>query len=390
MSHRQVANVNDERIPIGSLLGGENPPNGLGIERVRPESVHSLGWESNETAVAKDFGCALDLARFGRLWINLDDAAHASRVWHTGEMVRSRIFLCVVSGHGRLRRCPCMKNTAILLIDCPDQKGIVAAVSDFLYRHEANILHADQHQDGDLGLFLTRVEWDLEDFRLSAAEFGKAFTPVAEKFKMRWRFEMSSQRPRVAIFASGYDHCLADLLYRHASGELACEVPLIISNHHDAERLAEFHRIPFQFVAVEEGKAEAEREQLALLKQHSVDLVVLARYMQILSPVFVAQYPQRIINVHHSFLPAFSGARPYHRAFERGVKLIGATSHYVTETLDEGPIIEQDVVRISHRDQLEDLIQKGRDLEKVVLSRAVRWHIEHRILVYAKKTVVFD
>jgi formyltetrahydrofolate deformylase len=283
------------------------------------------------------------------------------------------------------------RHAGILLIDCPDQKGIVAAVSDFLYRHEANILHADQHQDGDLGLFLTRVEWDLEGFRLSAADFEKAFAPVAEKFKMRWRFELSSQRPRVAIFVSGYDHCLADLLYRHASGELACEVPLIISNHRAAERLAEFHHIPFSFVAVEEGKkAEAERGQLALLKQHSIDLVVLARYMQILSPEFVTQYPQRIINVHHSFLPAFSGARPYHRAFKCGVKLIGATSHYVTETLDEGPIIEQDVVRISHRDQLEDLIQKGRDLEKVVLSRAVRWHIEHRILVYAKKTVVFD
>ena len=180
-------------------------------------------------------------------------------------------------------------------------------------------------------------------------------------------------------------------MYRHESGELACEVPLIISNHQDAERLAEFHRTSFCVIAIEGGnKAEAEQRQLALLKERSIDLVVLARYMQILSGEFVAQYPQRIINVHHSFLPAFSGARPYHRAFERGVKLIGATSHYVTETLDEGPIIEQDVVRISHRDQLEDLIQKGRDLEKGVLSRAVRWHIEHRILVYAKKTVVFD
>ena len=284
-----------------------------------------------------------------------------------------------------------MKNTAVLLIDCPDQKGIVAAVSGFLYHHNANILHADQHQDGDLKLFLTRVEWDLTDFGLPIADFGKAFAPIAEKFQMRWRLELSSKRPRVAIFVSKYDHCLADLLYRHESGELACEVPLIISNHHDAKRLAEFHRTSFCVVAVEDGKkAEAEQQQLALLKERSIDLVVLARYMQVLTGEFVAQYPQRIINVHHSFLPAFSGARPYHRAFERGVKLIGATSHYVTETLDEGPIIEQDVVRISHRDQLEDLIQKGRDLEKVVLSRAVRWHIEHRILVYAKKTVVFD
>ncbi|MGD1019441.1 MAG: formyltetrahydrofolate deformylase [Verrucomicrobiia bacterium] len=284
-----------------------------------------------------------------------------------------------------------MKNTAILLIDCPDQKGIVASVSEFLFRHQANILHADQHQDSDRGLFLTRVEWDLTGFGLAIADFGKAFAPIAEKFRMRWRLELSSKRQRAAIFVSKYDHCLADLLYRHESGELECEIPLIISNHREAERLAGFHRIPFHMIAVKElGKAEAERRELALLTENAIDLVVLARYMQILSAGFVGQYPQRIINVHHSFLPAFSGARPYQRAFERGVKLIGATSHYVTETLDEGPIIEQDVVRISHRDQLEDLVQKGRDLEKVVLSRAVRWHIEHRILVYAKKTVVFD
>jgi formyltetrahydrofolate deformylase len=284
-----------------------------------------------------------------------------------------------------------MKNTATLLIDCPDQKGIVATISEFLYQHNANILHADQHQDGDLGLFLTRVEWDRSEFKLPAKAFGKAFAPIAKRFQMRWRLELSSRRLRVAIFVSNYDHCLADLLYRHESGELDCEIPLIISNHRAAERLAKFHKIPFHLIAVEEGeKQQAERRQLALLKKHSIDLVVLARYMQIVSPEFVAQYPQRIINVHHSFLPAFSGARPYHRAFERGVKLIGATSHYVTETLDEGPIIEQDVVRVSHRDQLADLIQRGRDLEKAVLSRAVRWHLEHRILVYTEKTVVFD
>jgi len=306
-------------------------------------------------------------------------------------MVGSRFFLRVAVCRERLRACWFMKNTAILLIDCPDQKGIVAVVSDFLFRHQANILHADQHQDDDQKLFLTRVEWDLKDFGLPMDDFARAFAPVAGKFQMRWRLEFSSKRQRVAMFVSRYDHCLADLLYRHESGELACDIPLIISNHHEAERLAGFHRIPFHVMAVEEaGKAEAERRQLTLLKENAIDLVVLARYMQILSAEFVAQYPQRIINVHHSFLPAFSGARPYHRAFERGVKLIGATSHYVTETLDEGPIIEQDVVRISHRDQLDDLVQKGRDLEKVVLSRAVRWHIEHRILVYSRKTVVFD
>lgn len=284
-----------------------------------------------------------------------------------------------------------MKSTAILLVDCPDRKGIVAAISDFLYQHNANILHNDQHQDADLGLFLSRVEWDLAEFGLPLKDFQKAFGPVARKFKMRWRVEVSSRRPRLAIMVSHYLHCLADLLYRHESGELAGDISLIISNHDEGRRLADFHRVPFHLINVaEEGKAEAEAEQLALLKKHNVDFIVLARYMQILSPEFVDRHPQRIINVHHSFLPAFSGARPYHRAFERGVKLIGATSHYVTKELDEGPIIEQDVIRISHRDQIEDLMAKGRDLEKSVLSRAVRWHIDHRILVYAKKTVVFD
>jgi formyltetrahydrofolate deformylase len=284
-----------------------------------------------------------------------------------------------------------MKNTAILLVDCPDRKGIVAAISDFLFRLDANILHADQHQDAEMGLFLTRVEWDLSNFKLQISDFAKAFAPIAEKFRMRWRLEEPANRPRMAIMVSQYDHCLADLLYRHVSSELACEIPLVISNHEGARRLAEFHRVPFHFIpVVANKKAEVERKQLALLEEQRVDFVVLARYMQILSGHFVAKYLQRIINVHHSFLPAFSGAKPYHRAFERGVKLIGATSHYVTETLDDGPIIEQDVVRISHRDQLEDLMEKGRDLEKAVLSRAVRWHIDHRILVYAKKTVVFD
>ncbi|HKI33620.1 MAG TPA: formyltetrahydrofolate deformylase [Gemmataceae bacterium] len=284
-----------------------------------------------------------------------------------------------------------MKNTAILLIDCPDRKGIVAAVGEFLYRHDANILHADQHQDGERHLFLMRVEWDLAEFRLDPVEFTRQFAPIAERFAMRWRLELSSLPHRVALFVSKYDHCLADLLYRRQSGELACDVPLIVSNHPDARRWADFYGVPLHVVPVESGnKPEAERRQLELLHEHRVDLVVLARYMQVLSAGFVARYPRRIINVHHSFLPAFSGARPYHRAFERGVKLIGATSHYVTEELDEGPIIEQDVVRVSHRDGLDDLLRRGRDLEKVVLSRAVRWHIDHRILVYDRKTVIFD
>jgi len=284
-----------------------------------------------------------------------------------------------------------VKNTATLLITCPDRRGIVAAVGEFLYRHDANILHADQHQDALGNLFLMRVEWDLSNFKLDHADFARQFSPVSDRFQMRWRLEQSDRPHRVALFVSKYDHCLVDLLYRHRTRELLCEIPLIVSNHPDAEEWAKFYGIPLHIIPVNvANKAEAEAKQLILLRDHQVDLVVLARYMQVLSPEFVARFPHRVINVHHSFLPAFSGAKPYHRAFERGVKLIGATSHYVTDELDEGPIIEQDVVRISHRDGIDDLIEKGRDLEKVVLSRAVRWHVDHRVLVYDRKTVVFD
>lgn len=284
-----------------------------------------------------------------------------------------------------------MKNTATLLVTCPDQKGIVAAIANFLYQHHANILHADQHQDAENQLFLMRVEWDMSDADLSEQNFGASFSQIAEKFQMTWQLKVASHRPRLAIMVSQYDHCIADLLQRHHNQELACDIPLIISNHLACQRLADFHKIPFYHLEVtKDNKAEAEARQFALFEQYQIDMIVLARYMQILSPDFVQRYPQRIINIHHSFLPAFVGARPYHRAFERGVKLIGATSHYVTEVLDEGPIIEQDIVRISHRDQVEDLIQKGRDLERVVLSRAVRWHVENRILLYANKTVIFD
>jgi formyltetrahydrofolate deformylase len=283
-----------------------------------------------------------------------------------------------------------LADTAILLIDCPDRKGLVAATAEFLYRHDANILHADQHQDAERGVFLMRVEWDLEGFDLPLERFAEEFAPLASRHAMRWRLERSSARSRVAVFVSRFTHCLADLLYRHESGELACDIPLIVGNHDDGRRLADFHGIPFHLIPVGADKAEAERRQLALLAEHRIDLVVLARYMQVLSADFVGRFPQGVINVHHSFLPAFSGARPYHRAFERGVKLIGATAHYATADLDEGPIIEQDVTRISHRDGVDDLVQKGRDLEKVVLSRAVRWHLEHRVLVYGGKTVVFD
>jgi formyltetrahydrofolate deformylase len=284
-----------------------------------------------------------------------------------------------------------MPDSAILLIHCPDSKGIVATISSFLYDRGANILHADQHQDNDLGLFFMRVEWDLADFALDDAGFRESFQPLADRFRMEWRLAYSAARPASAIFVSQHQHCLLDLLYRHAIGELRCRIPLIVGNHATARELAGFYGIPFHYVPVDAAnKAQAEQTQLALLEEHGIELIVLARYMQVLSPVFVARYRQRIINVHHSFLPAFSGARPYHAAYHRGVKLIGATSHYVTELLDDGPIIEQDVVRVSHRDQVGDLVQKGRDLERMVLSRAVRWHLEHRILHYAGKTVVFD
>jgi formyltetrahydrofolate deformylase len=282
-----------------------------------------------------------------------------------------------------------MKNTAVLLIDCPDRKGLVATVSSLLYQRGANIIHADQHQDHEAGLFFMRVEWALDGFDVAA--FQQEFAPVAKGLDMRWRVALMAQRPRVAVFVSQQLHCLVDILHRQQMGELQCAIPLVVSNHPDGAAHAQFYGVDFRHIPVTpESRKEAEEEQLHLLQEVGIDLVVLARYMQILSPEFVARYPLRMINVHHSFLPAFMGARPYHAAFGRGVKLIGATSHYVTEVLDDGPIIEQDVVRISHRDEVADLVQKGRDLERVVLSRAMRWHLEHRILCYGKKTVVFD
>ena len=284
-----------------------------------------------------------------------------------------------------------MKNTSILLLSCPDNKGVVASVADFIYRHNGNILHADEHADEGSNLFLMRVEFDPAEFDIPPEDFATRFTPTANRFHMRWRLAQSSNRPKMVILVSRYDHCLVDLLYRHRSGELACDIPLIISNHPDNRAVAEFNGIPYEVIEVsKENRPAAENKIRTLVSDCGADFMVLARYMQVLSDDFVQQFPQRIINIHHSFLPAFVGANPYHQAFRRGVKLIGATSHYVTEVLDDGPIIEQDVVRISHRDSLEDLLQKGRDLEKVVLSRAVRWHIQNRILLYGNKTVVFD
>lgn len=283
-----------------------------------------------------------------------------------------------------------MKNTAVLLISCPDRKGIAAAVADFLYKYNANILHADEHQDSEINLFFLRVEWDMEDFSLKPAQFQKEFSKIAKRFKMEWKVAYSKDKPKVALFVSFEDHCLADLLYRYKSGELNCNMQIIISNHSKAKLLADFYKVPFYEISVSrENKAATERKILSLLRQKEIDLVILARYMQILSPEFIRKFARPIINIHHSFLPAFVGAKPYHQAYKRGVKIIGATAHFVTKDLDQGPIIEQDVMRVSHRDSVSDLIQKGKDVEKMVLSRAVKNQIENRILTYSNKTVVF-
>jgi formyltetrahydrofolate deformylase len=282
-------------------------------------------------------------------------------------------------------------KTAILLIDCPDRKGIVVTIVNFLVNtYDVNILNADQHQDVEAALFFMRVEFATDAPNFDEPTFRAAFEPIAAEFRMNWRIEFEDIQQNVALFVSQYPHCLVDLLHRHRAGEFHCKLALIVSNHKDTRALAEFHGVPFHYTPVTPAtKSEVEAAQLALLAANNIDLIILARYMQVLSPAFVDAYPRRIINVHHSFLPAFTGARPYHAAFARGVKLIGATSHYVTATLDEGPIIEQDVARISQNDQLPSLIQKGRDLERMVLSRAVQRHLGHRILSYANKTVIF-
>jgi formyltetrahydrofolate deformylase len=283
-----------------------------------------------------------------------------------------------------------MIDSAILLVQCADRKGLDATIAEFIYRYDGNILHFEQHQAGEEHYYLARVEFELAGFRLELKDFDGAFGPIAHKFGMNWTLKLSNARPRVAIFVSKYDHCLVDLLYRQRNGELRCEFPLMISNHEDARRHADFHGVPLHVVPVTKAnKSDAEAQQRELLEQYAIDLVVLARYMQVLSSEFLQMYHMPVINIHHSFLPAFIGAKPHHQAYERGVKLIGATAHYVTEVLDDGPIIEQDVARISHRDSLEDLVEKGRDLEKVVLSRAVRRHIENRILLYGNKTIIF-
>jgi formyltetrahydrofolate deformylase len=280
--------------------------------------------------------------------------------------------------------------TATLLISCPDRPGLVHAVAEFVLAVNGSVVHAEQHVDTEAGVFFQRVEFDLDGATIGRDELASAFEPVAAKFDMNVRVRFSDERPRIAILASKQPHCLADLLGRWRSGELPAEVVTVVSNHPDHAELAAFHGVKYHYIPIDpEGRAARYAEMAALLHDYDVDLIVLARYMQVLNSAFLDEFPNQIINIHHSFLPAFAGARPYHQAQERGVKLIGATAHYATAELDEGPIIAQEVTAVSHRDRVEDLIRKGRDLETVTLARAVRAHVEHRTLVFGNKTIVF-
>ncbi len=280
---------------------------------------------------------------------------------------------------------------AVLLLTCREQRGIVATVSDFIYRNNGNIVDAAEHTDFESNLFLQRIEWDMDGFLLPRDELEAAFAPIASRLGMTYALRFSDQLPRMAIFVSRLDHCLHDLLWRHRSGELRAEIPFVLSNHEDLRPVAESFGIPFHVHPVTGLTREVEEPAiLARLSAERVDLVVLARYMQVLGRELVSAWRHRIVNIHHSFLPAFAGGRPYHLAYARGVKVIGATAHYVTEALDEGPIIEQDVTRVSHHDTVDDMMRKGRDLERVVLARAVRCHLRNQVLVYGNRTVVFE
>ncbi|WP_141732612.1 formyltetrahydrofolate deformylase [Oligoflexus tunisiensis] len=279
---------------------------------------------------------------------------------------------------------------AILLASCRDQRGVVARLSRFIYERNGNITDADQHRDPEADIFCTRLEWELDGFRVPRDQIAGEFAATAQELGLTWSLHFTDKRPRVSIWVSKQDHCLIDLLGRQRSGDLRADIGLIISNHAELESIAEQFHVPFVHLPITPTtKAAQEQRALELLRWHQIDLVVLAKYMQVLSPDFLKIFPQ-VINIHHSFLPAFPGASPYHQAFSRGVKIIGATAHYVTQDLDEGPIIEQDVGRVSHRDSVKDLVRKGKDLEKIVLARAVYQHVERRVLVYGNKTVVFD
>lgn len=282
-------------------------------------------------------------------------------------------------------------SVATLILSCANQKGLVARISQFVFQRGGDIINLDEHVEKEEQMFFIRVEWDLKDFLISNEQFEKEFSVLAAEFRATWEIKYSYNRPKIAIFVSKYDHCLQEILWRKSYNELDADIALIISNHENLKYLADRHTIPFHcFPVTKENKIEQEQKELALLDEYKIGTIVLARYMQILSPKFIEKYPNNIINIHHSFLPAFIGADPYKKAYERGVKLIGATSHYVTEDLDEGPIIDQDVVRITHKDSLKDLIRKGRFLERLVLARALDLHINNRILKFGKKTIIFD
>lgn len=285
-----------------------------------------------------------------------------------------------------------MMKTAKLLLHCPDKPGILAEVTDFITVNKGNIIYLDQYVDHVENIFFMRIEWELKDFLVPQEKIEDYFaTLYAQKYEMNFRLYFSDTKPRMAIFVSKMSHCLFDLLARYTAGEWNVEIPLIISNHPDLQHVAERFGIPFHlFPITKETKEEQEKKEMELLAEHKITFIVLARYMQVISEQMINAYPNRIINIHHSFLPVFVGAKPYHAAFERGVKIIGATSHYVTTELDAGPIIEQDVVRITHKDTVQDLVNKGKDLEKIVLSRAVQKHIERKVLAYRNKTVIFN
>lgn len=282
-------------------------------------------------------------------------------------------------------------NKAILIIQCPDQKGIVAEVSRFLYSYEGNILEVDQHVDEEMGRFFMRAAWELDSFSLKKEEIADRFEQeVGKRFRMEFKLHFNFPKPRMAIFVSKLSHCLFDILGRYHAGQLEVEIPLVISNHPDLKTIVEAFGIPFHYIPFNpESKISAEANQLELMKSNKIDFVVLARYMQILSGEFIRHFPNRIINIHHSFLPAFVGARPYHAAYERGVKIIGATAHYVTEELDAGPIIEQEVARVRHHNTVNELVQIGQDVEKMVLSKAIKYHIDRKVLAFRNKTVIF-
>ncbi|MCK9274020.1 MAG: formyltetrahydrofolate deformylase [Syntrophales bacterium] len=283
------------------------------------------------------------------------------------------------------------KPSAILLLSCPDRKGIVAKISDFIFTNNGNILHADQYTAKPESILFMRIEWDLEGFAIPRENIREAFEPLARQFQMEWTVRFTDFTPRIAIFVSKHLHCFHDLVLRHRMGELKAEIPLVISNHLDLKPLAEQFGLAFKFYPISpETKTRQEIGEMEDLKKHKINLVILARYMQVLSSDFVKHYRYRIINIHHSFLPAFAGSKPYEQAYKRGVKIIGATSHYVTEDLDEGPIIAQDVIKVTHRDSAEDMMLKGKDIERVVLAKAVKLHLENRILVYGSKTIVFE